>query len=302
MKNILKKQGDVDFSLSPKLQTIWGFREAFVFFLEGLSVTLFIAFAFLNVVPGMVLGIVLLIVAVLLLLSHLGHPLRAWMAIRNFRRSWVSRGTAVIGLFIGLGAIYIGAPLVLQIESVESLTVLMGLPLIVAGIFILLYPGFAMSASPAIPFWSSGLLPLLSLINGLASGGMVVLLTYVTVIRQIDTTVGSVDFVWLQQSILSVLAMITYIYMVTMRKAGAAASLSVTFLMTQEPLLFWVLAIGAGLVLPITFIALTLTFNVAPVGLLWVAAVARLVGDVSSRYAFLKAGIYEAVLQPTNRA
>lgn len=301
MKNRPKKQGDLDFSAAPRLQTIWGVREATVFFLEGLSVTLFIAFAFLNVVPGMVASIALLIVAVLLLLSHLGHPMRAWMAIRNFRRSWVSRGTVVIGAFIGLGTVYVGVPAVLQIEMGESLTVAIRSLLSVAAIFILVYPGFVMSASPAIPFWSSGLLPVLSLFNGLASGLMVVLLIYVTPILQVDTTVGLIDLVWLEQSILIVLAMTTLIYMVTMSNAGAAASLSAIYLMTQEPVLFWVLAVGAGLVLPIAAIALTLTFNVAPVALLWVAVATRLVGDVSSRYAFLKGGIYEAVMQPTYR-
>jgi len=301
MKNPPRKQGDLDFSVAPRLQTIWGIREASVFFLEGLSVTLFMAFAFLNVVPGMVLSIALLIAAVLLLLSHLGHPMRAWQAILNFRHSWVSRGTVVIGAFIGLGMVYVGMPAVLHIEMGESMTLAIGLSLIVAGIFILLYPGFVMSASPAIPFWSSGLMPVLSLINGLASGGMVVLLLYVTAIVQVDTTVGWIDLVTLQQSVLIVLAMTTFTYMVTMSNAGVAASLSATYLMTQEPLLFWVLAVGGGLLLPIAAIVLTLTLDVAPVGLLWVAVATRLVGDVAGRYAFLKGGIYEAVMQPTYR-
>jgi formate-dependent nitrite reductase membrane component NrfD len=301
MKSPPKKQGDLDFTAAPRRQTIWGVREAGVFFLEGLSVTLFLAFAFLNVVPGMVLSIALLIAAVLLLLSHLGHPMRAWLAIRNFRRSWVSRGTVVIGAFIGLGTVYVGMPAVLHIEMGESMMLVIGLSLTVAAIFILLYPGFVMSASPAIPFWSSGLMPLLSLINGLASGGMVVLLFYVTAILQVDTTVGLIDLVVLQQSVLIVLAVTTFTYMATMSNAGAAASLSVTYLMKHEPLLFWVLAIGGGLLLPIAAIALTLTFDAAPVGLLWVAVATRLVGDVAGRYMFLKGGIYEAVMQPTYR-
>ena len=301
MKIPPRKQGDLDFSVAPRLQTVWGVREASVFFLEGLSVTLFMAFAFLKFVPGMVLSIALLIAAVLLLLSHLGHPMRAWLAILNFRNSWVSRGTVVIGTFIGLGTVYVGMPAVLHIEMGESMTLAIGLSLIVAAIFILVYPGFAMSASPAIPFWSSGLMPVLSLINGLASGGMVVLLIYVTAILEVDMIVGSIDLVTLQQSVLIVLAMTTFTYMVTMSNAGAAASLSATYLMTHEPLLFWVLAVGGGMLLPIVAIALTLTFDVAPVGLLWIAVATRLVGDVAARYAFLKGGIYEAVMQPASR-
>jgi len=301
MKNALSQQGRLDFSVRPKLQTIWGFREAAVFSLEGLSVTLFVASMFLNVVPGMVVGIVLLITAVLLLLSHLGHPFRAWMAIRNIRRSWVSRGTVMIGAFIGLGTLYVGAPLVLNLALADWLVSALELMLILAGIFILLYPGFAMAASPAIPFWSTGLLPVLSMVNGLASGGIVVLLTYLTLYGQPDARIGPLDASWLQQACLALLALITLVYMATMRTAGTAASLSVAYLVKREPLLFWVLAVGAGIVIPIATVTLTLNLHAAPLGLLWVGVVARLLGDVCGRYAWLKAGIYDAVLQPTRR-
>ena len=300
MKQVLGRQGEVDFSLAPRLQTIWGFREATVFFLEGVSVTVFVGFMFLGNIPGMIVGVLLLIGAVVLLLSHLGHPFRAWLAVRNFRRSWVSRGTCVIGAFNGLGIVYIAAPM-LQIDLGASLTSALGLLLIVAGIFILLYPGFAMAASPAIPFWSSGMLPVLSLANGLSSGGMVLLLFYITLMGTLDTMIGPIDLVWLQQSVLGALAVMTFVHMVSMSNAGAAAGLSANYLMTQEPVLFWVLAIGAGQVLPIAAIVLTLTLDVAPVGMLWVAVAGRLAGDVSGRYAILKGGIYEAVLQPNYR-
>jgi formate-dependent nitrite reductase membrane component NrfD len=301
MKNALSQQGRLDFTVKPKLQTIWGFREAAVFALEGVSVTLFAGFMFLDVVAGMVVGIVLLITAVLLLLSHLGHPFRAWMAIRNFRRSWVSRGTVMIGAFIGLGSLYIGGPLVLDLALADWLVSTLELMLILAGFFILLYPGFAMAASPAIAFWSSGLLPVLSMVNGLASGGIVVLATYLTLHGQSDAQIGPLDASWLQQAGLALLALITLVYMATMRTSGTAASVSVAYLVKREPVLFWALTVGAGIVIPIAIIALTLNLHVAPLGLLWVGVAARLVGDVCGRYAWLKAGIYDAVLQPTRR-
>jgi formate-dependent nitrite reductase membrane component NrfD len=249
----------------------------------------------------MLVGIILVIAAVLLLLSHLGHPFRAWMAIRNVRRSWVSRGTAVISGFIGLGVAYIGFSLIFgfMISGWWDISVRSGLTL--AAFFILLYPGFAMAASPAIPFWSSGLLPVLSMLNGIASGGLV-LLAYLVGTDQAYLNIGWVDIAWFQQFILCLLAVITLVYMVTMSNAGAAAGLSAAYLMTREPMLFWVLAIGGGLALPIAAITMMLTFNIVSASLLWVAVVARLAGDVSVRHAFLKAGIYDAVLQPTCRA
>lgn len=290
----------MDFSVSPKLQTIWGFREGVVFFLEGLSVTVFVGFMFLNFIPGMVAGVALLIAAVLLLLSHLGHPFRAWMAIRNFRRSWVSRGTVVIGAFNGLGIVYIAAPFVPQLQIAEPLMMAIAALLIVAGIFVLLYPGFAMSASPAIPFWSTGLLPVLSAINGLASGLIVVLL-YMSVTQSPDFYIGPVNLIWLEQIILVLLALSTFVYMVGMSNSGTAAKLSVAYLVQREPVLFWLLTVGAGIVVPIVVIAVTLIAPVAPAGLLWAGVLARLVGDVCGRYAWLKAGIYDAVLQSHRR-
>ncbi len=271
-----------------------------MFFLEGLSVTMFVAFMFLDVVPGMILGVVLLIAAVLLLLSHLGHPMRAWMAIRNIRRSWVSRGTVMIGAFIGLGMVYIAAPIVILLEAGGPLMNAVAALLIFAGVFVLLYPGFAMSASPAIPFWSSGLLPVLSAVNGLASGGMVILL-YMAATHAPDFNIGPVNLVWLQQVMLGSVALITFSYMVGMRNSGTAAKLSVAYLMQREPVLFWLLTVGAGIVVPILVVAVTLNWSMAPHQLLWVGVIARLVGDVCGRYAWLKAGIYDAVLQSHRR-
>ena len=275
MRDAITQQGRLDFSVAPRLQTIWGFREAVVFFLEGLGVSIFVAFMLLNNVSGMLVGIILVIAAVLLLLSHLGHPFRAWMAIRNVRRSWVSRGTAVISGFIGLGVAYIGFALIVGFAISGWWDASIRSVLALAAFFILLYPGFAMATSAAIPFWSSRLLPVLSMLNGIASGGLVVL-AYLVGTEQARLTIGWVDLVWVQQSVLCLLAVITLVYMVTMSNAGAAAGLSAAYLITQEPMLFWVLAIGAGLALPIAIVTLMLTFNVMSVSSLWVAVVARL--------------------------
>ena len=298
MKNIIIRQGRLDFSVAPKLQTVWGFREALVFYLEGLGATLFVAFMLLGHLPAMVAGIALLIAAVVLLLSHLGHPFRAWMAIRNVRRSWISRGTVVISGFIGLGVVYVAIRLVPGIEMSGWWEASLRLALMLAGLFILFYPGFAMAASPAIPFWNSGLLPVLSMANGIASGGIAALAYLAATDMVLPATLSLDFFIWFQLTVLCFLAVGTFTYMTTMRNGGAAASCSVTYLMTREAVLFWGMAIGLGLVVPIAIVALAASFGTAPVSLFWVAVAARLTGDVSLRYAFLKAGIYDAVLQP----
>jgi hypothetical protein len=109
MKNSLSKQGRLDFTVSPKLQTIWGFREATVFALEGWGASLFVASMLLNVVSGMIAGVLLLILAVVLLLSHLGHPQRPPLLGESRHRDdwWVHRlGSAVCGRTPGTGLAY----------------------------------------------------------------------------------------------------------------------------------------------------------------------------------------------------
>ena len=157
-----------------------------------------------------------------------------------------------------------------------------------------------MSASPAIPFWSTGLLPVLSMVSGLASGGIVVL-AYLALNPQLDKPLGPLDPAWMQLTLLIAVGLMTMVYLVTMRVAGTAANLSVSYLMKQEPVLFWVLTVGAGIVIPIGAVALVITAPGASTGLLWAGAAARVVGDVYGRYAWLKAGIFDAVLQPTRR-
>ena len=300
MRSTLTQQGRLDFSVGYRLQTIWGWREAVVFFREGLGVALVAGFSLLDLIPGMIAGILLMVAAVLLLLSHLGHPIRAWMALRNVRRSWVSRGTLAIPVFTALAIVLVGIRLSAGGATHGLLDMSLRIALFLSGSFILLYPGFAMAGSPAIPFWNSGLLPVVSLVNGIASGGLA-LTVFLATHERVDQTGWPVNVLWFEQGTLCLLALITFVYMVTMLNAGAAARMSVTYLMTKQPMLFWILAVGAGLVIPIAAVSVALSANAAPLGLLWIALGARIVGDVSVRYALLKGGIFDAVLQSNDR-
>ena len=130
---------------------------------------------------------------------------------------------------------------------------------------------------------------------------MIVVLLYMAVTQSPDFNIGPVNLVWLQQVILVLLALITFVYMVGMSNSGTAAKLSVAYLVQREPVLFWLLTVGAGIVVPIVVVAVTLNLSVAPHSLLWVGVATRLVGDVCGRYVWLKAGIYDAVLQSHRR-
>jgi len=81
------KQGQLDFRIGPKIQTVWGLTEVLVFFLEGAGAAMLSASTLLGWPFMTSLGLVAMVVAILLLLGHLGHPTRAIRAITKLKVS-----------------------------------------------------------------------------------------------------------------------------------------------------------------------------------------------------------------------
>ncbi len=284
-------QGRPDFSVGVKLQRIWGLREGSVFAIEGLAATVMIGAATAAWLPGMIAAELVMITAVVLLFSHLGNPWAAWRAVANIRRSWISRGTAMIGAFCGLGGAAIIVALWLPLPSPlpETLLVLQ----LVTAVFILFYPGFAMAASAGIPFWNTGLLPVLSCLGGLSTGGAVLIalapiaaLTPFAPEAAIQIELGLIGGI-----AVCLLALVSAAF-----RMGQAARFSAGRLMTIETIWFWLLAVGTGLLAPAAIYGIMLTG--ADVGILLpiVAAILRPLGDIALRFAILKVGAYEALL------
>lgn len=282
----LRVQGRPDFSVGPKLQTIWGAREAFVFALEGIAAVTMTVCAARRWLPGMIGAELAMIAAVGLLFSHLGNPKAAWRAIANVRRSWISRGTAVIGAFCGLGALAILIELVRPAMPVPPwITDLVFWLLAICAGFIIFYPGFAMRASTGIPLWQTSFLPILSALGGLSTGGAVVVAAAPALGVDVGALVGA------ELAVLAALAVAIAGFIARALGKGRAAQLSAR-LMMKERRWFWGLAVATGLVIPV----LALLLAPASTAVLTIAAVSRYLGDAALRYAILKTGMYEAVV------
>ena len=130
-----------------------------------------------------VLGWVLIVLFKLPLhLVYLGRPLRFWRAIPPFTKawktSWLARGMFFSIVFTGTGFLQIVFWYFLHwgdlsASAADALTVLSWIVGIVAGVFIVLtgvYCGFAMSYCKSLPFWNTGLLPIVFVIMGVADG------------------------------------------------------------------------------------------------------------------------------------
>lgn len=284
------KQGRLDFSVGFKLQTRWGPMEAATWTLECAGAMLFAASALAgDLSSGMAAGVVLVAIAIALLLMHLGQPLNAWRAIANLRHSWISRGTLALGGFVVLGGLYVvlrSAGVAPEAAPAAALRWL----LIADAAFILAYPGLVLSASPAIPFWNNGLMPLLSLANGAASGLALFLLFAPSGAHPAGAAAGAGFLAWT----LVALAALVWLQVIVTRSRGAAAAESAACLTRRHAFHFWFGACLAGIAVPLA-LALWLAEGGNP-SLIPLLVAARLAGDYALRAALLRAGLFEKLV------
>ncbi len=280
-------QGRRSFRAGFKVQTRWGAREAAAWTFECTGAMLLLTSMFAGEpLAGLAVGVVLVSMAIVLLLLHLGQPRNAWRAVTNLRHSWISRGTLALGGFVVLGGLYVVARLGGASAETIPLTALLWL-LVADAAFILAYPGLVMSASPAIPFWNSGLMPLLSLANGAASG-----LAFFLLIAQWDAPpiAWTASMLWLYVALIG-LGVLVLLQVVVMRSRGAAAAASVAWLTKRHAVLFWGGACVIGIAVPL-LLAGRLSGGAGFV----LIVLCRLAGDYALRTVLLRVGLFSKLM------
>ena len=154
------------FNTELRAQQEWSWLLAIWLFLGGTGSGLFLVFLAFELPPfyGAV-ALALILVGGVVLLLELGNPLRAWRGVFRAGTSWLSRGVLFVVLFV-VSAFLSVVP---RLEIFAWFAPLdNGLAVRLLGWFagfcalmITLYPAFFFrSASRAIPFWNTPLLPL----------------------------------------------------------------------------------------------------------------------------------------------
>ena len=143
---------------------------AIAFFSAEVGTGLFLVSYFLDLIPGMILGLVIAgTLKPYLHLAHMGVPSRSWRALIRPDRSWISRGAISIGVLIGFGALYV-ADRSLGLGLPASLSALVGYLAVAAALVVMCYQGMAMADSEAFTLWASPLVPLASVCYALTAG------------------------------------------------------------------------------------------------------------------------------------
>lgn len=242
---------------------------------------------------GFRLGQVLAMVCVLGLsgaahLAFLGRWDRFLRILRRPHRSWISRGMWAIGIF-GVAAL-VGSSV--PHTSVGTLAVAIAS---VAACGVLLYEGFVYTASRAIPFWRTRLLPALYVAYGLRGGAALLLVAAALGGDGFDVATVEAVKLWVVVST----AVLVLLYLVAGSRAGGAARESVSQLLAGRiSPAFYGGTVLAGILLPIALTVGRSALGVPELLLLGAIGVASLVGDFYVKYCIVKAGVFVPLVGP----
>jgi formate-dependent nitrite reductase membrane component NrfD len=270
-----------DFIVSYQAQTGWGFGIALDFFFSGTGAALFLFSSIFHSLPGIILSLVFVAIGVLALFLDLGTPWRFYKAFARLKTSWISRGSLFIALLFVFGIIY----------ALTGFPILSWFWMIIFGaiaILVMLYPGMVISYSPSITVWNSQFTPILLSLHSFTSGLSIISMIQPSLVEK------SGSLVWLQLGLLLFLLIGAAIYLTVSYASAAGARESIRLLAKGSAgLSFYLLGIGIGIILPMIFLLAFLGGGLSPWGLLPVACIMRLVGDLGFRYAILKIGLYD---------
>jgi formate-dependent nitrite reductase membrane component NrfD len=237
-------------------------------------------------------------------LIYLGRPLRFWRAIPPFtgawKTSWLARGMFFSIVFTATGFVQIVLWYLLFHDTVsggalDALTTISWIVSMIAGVFILLtgvYCGFAMSYCKSVPFWNTGLLPVVFVIMGIADG-LALTMGISMVTNDLDiTTLEAWSRVMLVVNALLIIAYLIQAY----RKHSAAELAARDLIKGSTAWVFWIGIVILGIITPLTISLVTVFLEEEVAQLLIVAIICHTIGAFSLKYSVLKVGIYRSVL------
>lgn len=298
-----------EWMVKPMQQTEWIEGQGLLIWLaevfSALGMGLYLVSLFLNNWWGCLAG--WFIIVALKLPFHffyLGRPWRFWRAIPPFtnawRTSWIARGMFFTTAFAGFAFIQLVTTYLLDNGMVgeSAVGVVTGIDWIMrglAGLFSLLtgiYCGFMMSFCKSVPFWNTGLLPIVFVIMGLADG--------LALIMGIGLITQNVDFHTIETAsrwFLIINALLITTYLINASYQSTTAELSVKQLIVgRVAAAFWIGVVVLGITVPLLISVVSIFAGEASPPLLIIAIICHTVGAFALKYCVLKVGIYRPIL------
>jgi formate-dependent nitrite reductase membrane component NrfD len=233
---------------------------------------------------------------------YLGKPWRFYKAfppISNaWKTSWFARGIVFTMIFLGFGVIQLimQGLIAYDVSSGSAVWAVNYIFMVLAGVFCVLtavYCGFAMSYCKSVPFWNTGLLPIVFLLMGVADGLALIMGVGLVTGEEVIPTAESATRIML---IINSLLIVSYL--VNANYQSTTAELSVKELVKGHVAwVFWLGIVVLGIIVPFVIsVASYFTGEEATTGLLIFAIICHTIGAFSLKYGVLKVGIYRPLL------
>ena len=288
-----------EWMVNPMQQTEW---------IEGKGLLIWLAEVFSSLGTGLYLGSIFvsnwwgaligwLIVVGLKLPLHfiyLGKPWRFWRAMPPFtsawRTSWIARGTFFSVVYSALGLCQLATSYVMPGSGIDILVK------ILAGFFCILtaiYCAFAMSYCKSLPFWNTGILPIVIMNAGIADG-----LALLTGLGMITGGVNLAPYENVTRVLLLANVLLICTYVMNGFYRSSTGGFSSRQLMTGRAAFpFWVGTIMLGILVPMGISLETLWGGGETTHRFMIVAVAaHTIGAFGLKYCILKVGFYEPIL------
>jgi formate-dependent nitrite reductase membrane component NrfD len=171
-----------------QLQTEWGWLIGIYLFLGGVGAGAYTIAAInsfiaegggLSTTVGLWIGFPALLIGSLCLLADLGSPVRAVRAGLRPGTSWIARGFWIISIFMVLAFVHFVLHLFTdagQTSGGRALTGTIAVLGIVSAVGTMAYTGVLLSASKGIPFWRSGVVPVVFVVSAVVTGHFAIMI------------------------------------------------------------------------------------------------------------------------------
>jgi len=289
-----------EWMVNPMQQTEWIEKQGLLIWLaevfSSLGTGLYLVSVYYGSWMGALIGwLIIMLLKLPLHLVYLGKPTRFWRALPPFtkawRTSWIARGFFFTTVYSGLGFFQLISSYLIPGTGLDILL------RIVAGFFCVLtaiYCGFMMSYCKSVPFWNTGLLPVVIMIAGIADG--------LALLIGVDMWTNHGDGSAIYEAITRILLVVNILLIGTLvmnasyrsETAGLSAR---EMLAGRAAVPFWVGVVILGIITPLAISIMTLGGHATATHLLMIVAIiTHTIGAFSLKYSILKVGIYEPIL------
>jgi formate-dependent nitrite reductase membrane component NrfD len=178
----------MDPKVNGQLQREWGWLIAAYLFLGGVGAGAYTIAAVNGFIGeglerltamGLWIGFPALLIGTIFLIADLGTPSKAVLAAMKPKSSWIARGTLIISCFMILSLLHLVLYRFTDVGESNGGKMAMNIIAVVGIIFAIgtmAYTGILLGASKGIPFWQSGVVPVVFVVSALVTGHFTIMI------------------------------------------------------------------------------------------------------------------------------